>query len=536
MAFPNDLYVASTYSGNLYKYVDDELVSSATVGLGSNSKPQAVFVAQDQRSVYTANRENNTISYIKDGVNEGYVTVGKQPYSICEDGFGAIYVTCYGDSTVYKIEKTVSDPTTITAVINVDSGPTGICCDSDNTVWVACANKGTVCKIVNNKVVLKIPCADATVDNSVCRPMGICCDRLDNIYVACYGTSSVIKIRKSVKIQTLTCDNTPFDVITDSNNNLFVCSYLADTVTYYPLADMNNPTVIQLPAGTGATAMGINKANELYVIGSLSNQIIKIKNSEIVMTKTTQTITPAGFGDPTGCKAYNIYNRANESGETLTPAASAIQLMSAMKLTFRVDEMTESTTATTFTISSDTVKLNGFDHLKLNDVACNLLGSTGQAQAFIPLPITDNKLKLVGYFDAAETEYAEFDPIDYNDVYKIVVGSIADGPGNYVSFNNADPKPVTVVNPGDQVTTIIAQTNADGNLCVLIPTRVAAAVEQGIVVNGMQIYKDWEVSAADQIDISNIPTIQTSYPNYKAYVNPYPAYTGTSVIMNRYKL
>jgi hypothetical protein len=52
----------------------------------------------------------------------------------------------------------------------------------------------------------------------------------------------------------------------------------------------------------------------------------------------------------------------------------------------------------------------------------------------------------------------------------------------------------------------------------------------------MQIYKDWEVSAADQIDISNIVTIQTSYPNYKAYVNPYPAYAGTSVIMNRYKL
>jgi len=533
MAFPNDLYVASTYSGNLYKYVDDELVSSATIGLGSSAKPQAVFVAQDQRSVYTANRENNTISYIKDGVNEGYVTVGKQPYSICEDGFGAIYVTCYGDSTVYKIEKTVSDPTTITAVINVDSGPTGICCDSDNTVWVACANKGTVCKIVNNKVVLKIPCADATVDNSVCRPMGICCDRLDNIYVACYGTSSVIKIRKSVKIQTLTCSNTPFDVITDSNNNLYVCSYLADTVTYYPLSDMNNPTVIQLPAGTGATAMGINKTNELYVIGSLSNQIIKIKNSEIVMTKTTQTITPAGFGDPTGCKAYNIYNRSNESGEALTPAASAIQLMAAMKLTFRVDEMTESTTATTFTVSSDTVKLNGFDHLKLNDVACNLLGSTGQAQASLALPIVDDKLKLVGYFDAGESEYAEFNPIDYNDVYKIVVGSMDnDGAGNF-SFTPAAVKPVTVANPSDQINTVIVETVADGNLCVLIPSRVAAAVEQGLVVNGMQIYKDWEVDPADQIAISSATA---AYPNYKAYVNPYPAYAGTSVIMNRYKL
>lgn len=531
MAFPNDLYVASTYSGDLYKYVDDELVGSATVGLGANSKPQGVFVAQDQRSVYTANRENNTVSYVHDGVNEGFITVGKQPYSICEDGFGAIYVTCYGDSTVYKIEKTISDPTTITAIISVDSGPTGICCDSDNTIWVSCANKGTVNKIVNNKVVLKIPCADATVDNTVCRPMGICCDRLDNIYVACYGTSSVIKIRKSVKIQTLACDDTPFDVITDSNNNIYVCSYLSDTVTYFPIGDINNPVKIQLPSGTGATALALNKNNDLYVIGSLSNQILKIKNNAIVMTKTTQNITPAGFGDPTGCKAYNVFNRGTEAGESLTPAASAIQLMSALRLTFKVDELNETTAMTTFTLSSDVVKFEGFDHMKLNDTLGTFISATGQLNVALPSAgLTE--LKLVGYFDSAETEYAEFEVIDYNEVYRLVVGSIDnDGSGNFV-FTAGD-NPVTVVNPGDQINTIIAKTKADGALCVLVPSRVAAAVEQGIVVNGMQIYSDWEVNPADQLAISSATA---TYPNCKAYVNPYPAYAGTSVVLNRYKL
>jgi hypothetical protein len=49
----------------------------------------------------------------------------------------------------------------------------------------------------------------------------------------------------------------------------------------------------------------------------------------------------------------------------------------------------------------------------------------------------------------------------------------------------------------------------------------------------MQIYSDWEVNPADQAAISSATA---AYPNYKAYVNPYPAYAGTSVIMNRYKL
>ena len=536
MAFPNDLYVASTYSGNLYKYVDDELVGSATVGLGNN-KPQAVFVAQDQRSVYVANRENNTVSYIYDGINEGYISVGKQPFSICEDGFGAIYVSCYADSTVYKIEKTTSDPTTVTAVIHVDSGPTGICCDSDNTVWVSCSNKGTVNKIVNNQVVLKIPCADATVDNTVCRPMGICCDRLDNIYVACYGTSAVIKIRKSVKIQTLTCGSTPFDVITDSNNNVYVCSYLEDTISRFAIADINHPTVIQLPEGTGATALAINKNDELYAIGSLSNQILKIKNSEIVMTKTSPTITPAGFGDPTGCKAYNVYNRGNESGSALTPAASAVQLMSAMKLVCKVDEVQETTAMSTFLLSSDMIKLLSFDHLKLNGETCDKLAATNQVKATLPnVPIID-ELKLVGYFDSAETEYAEFTPIaysGYNPTFKMVVGSMAGDTITGYSFTPASD-PNAIANVNDQVNTIIVETQADGNLCVLIPTRVANEVEKGLVVNGMQIYKDWEVT--DPSELAGISAaISTAYPNYKPFVNPYPAYAGTSVILNRYKL
>ena len=76
MAFPNDLYIASAYSGDVYKYVNDEIEPSATVNIGGTLKPQSVFVAQDQRTVYVANRENNSVTVIHDGVNEGYIAVG----------------------------------------------------------------------------------------------------------------------------------------------------------------------------------------------------------------------------------------------------------------------------------------------------------------------------------------------------------------------------------------------------------------------------------------------------------------------------
>ena len=534
MAFPNDLYIASAYSGDVYKYVNDEIEPSATVNIGGTLKPQAVFVAQDQRTVYVANRENNSVTVIHDGVNEGYIAVGDEPYSMCEDSFGAIYVTCYASSKVYKIERTLADTTTITDIISVDAGPTGICCDSNNTVWVSCSVRGTVNKIVNNTVVLKIPCADNTVDNSVCRPMGICCDRANNIWVANYGSGTVIKITNSIKILTIDCVNGPYDVITDSNNNLYVCSYLQDVVEYYPSgSNTSTPVTINLPPGTGATAFGLNKDNDIYVVGSMSNQIFKIRKQEVVMTKTTLNISPAGFGDPTGCKAYNTFSRSTDPSQTLTPAASAIQLMSAIKLTFKVVGLTETLANTTFVLDSDVVKFSGFDHLKLNGVTTSNPNAQGYISASLPNAPAITNLELVGYYDSAETESVTFIPIDYSKIFKIVVGSIDDdGLGNYAF--TAGSTPYVISNVDDQCNTLILETVLDGSLCVLIPERVAADVEKGLVVNGMQIYQDWEVGASELPDVTT--SLAGSYSGYKPYINPYPAYAGTSVILNRYKL
>jgi hypothetical protein len=117
----------------------------------------------------------------------------------------------------------------------------------------------------------------------------------------------------------------------------------------------------------------------------------------------------------------------------------------------------------------------------------------------------------------------------------MVVGSMAGDSISGFSFTPASD-PNAIANVNDQINTIIVETVADGNLCVLIPSKVASKVEKGLVVNGMQIYKDWEVT--DPNDLANISNMLTSmgYPGYKPYINPYPAYAGTSVILNRYKL
>ena len=533
MAFPNDLYIASSYAGELYKYVNDELEPSATLNLGTDTKPQSVFVAQDQGTVYTVNRENNSVAVIRDGQVIEYINVGAQPYSMCEDSFGALYITCYGDSNVYKYERTLSDTTTRRAIIPVDSGPTGICCDSNNTIWVSCSNVGTVCKIVNETKVMSIPCADSTVDNTVCRPMGICCDRANNIWVALYGTGTIIKITNSVKMQTIDCVDGCIDILADAHNNIYVCSYTLDIVEMYPSGGDGTPVVINLPMTTGATALGVNKENDIYVVGSLSNQIFKIHNRELLWAKPTPNISPVGFGDPTGCKAYNIFSRSIDPSETLTPAASAIQLMSAIKLTFKVDSLTETISNTTFILSSDVVKFAGFDHLKLNGVDCTYIASNDTLSVSLPNAPTFTELNLIGYYDSMESEIAKFVPVDYTKIFKIVAGSMDDdGLGNF-SFT-AGTKPYIIANKDDQINTLILETIVDGALCVLIPNRVVSEVEQGIVVNGMQIYSDWEVNASDVPNVN--AAISGAYPDYKAYINPYPAYAGTSVILNRYKL
>ena len=134
MAFLKDVWVVSAFNGTLYKLEDDVVKLEVPTSSLEKSEPNGVHVCQDRITVYTANRASNTISQFKMGEYVGDIEVGEMPIAICEDTYGAIYVTCYKDGMVYKIEENSSGVASVTAKILVDAGPWGIVCDSDNTV------------------------------------------------------------------------------------------------------------------------------------------------------------------------------------------------------------------------------------------------------------------------------------------------------------------------------------------------------------------------------------------------------------------
>ena len=532
MAFPDDLWVASSFNGNVYTYEKDSLTGSPII-IGDN-KPQGILVSQDGRTVYTANRENSKISIIRDGKYDGDVMIGAQPYCMCEDPYGALYVTCFKDSTVYKIESDISDITKVTAIISVDLGPAGIISDSDGTIWVACSNSGTVCKIVNETVVQKIQ----TGKTNISRPTGITCDSVDNIWVANYSSNTIVKINRSKKILTLDIPGAPIDIVCDKNNNIFVACYLGDKVVQISPKDYSM-TEISLPENSGVTALSINSENDVYAIGTLSNKIFKIRKKSLFKIIEVPFSTPIGFGDFTGCESYNIFNSSSTGGDTgdkpgtvVTPDEAAVKRMASIKATFTVTNIKEDSSSTTFYITSNVMDLSSFDHIKLNGIT----GSYNKKSDIISFNISSSTnikvLNMIGYFDADENLPIQFVQQDYSSIFKIITGVLTDdGDGNY-SFTPT-VTPYKIVNTDDEINTIIMESTVDGHFTVLIPNRIATQVEAGLVVNGMQIYEDW---APDTDELSSIKAALASYPDYTIYMNQYESYSGNTVILNRYKL
>lgn len=525
MAFPDNLWIASAYSGNIQKFDKDSL-SGPSVILGSNN-PQGVFVSQDRVTVYTANKQNNTISVIRSGSYINSVVVGKEPYGMTENLDNILYVSCYGDNTVYKIDATDGMNFKILKVINVDPGPAGLTCDSDGIIWVACSKAGTICKIVDDVVTLKLSTGDVKS-----KPVGICCDGADGIWVANYASNTVVRfINKATKILDIDIHDHPTDIVADGNNNIYVAGYLKDIITYIPASNPTKIEEIYLPTGSGVSALSVNSENDIYAVASISNKIFKLHNRKIVDTIVPPDIIPVGFGDFTGGKLYNVFGAKAKAEAALTPEASAVKLMSALSLKFDVKDVKEGVSTVTFKITSDDVNLSVFDHVKLNGNT-GMVNSLGVATFILPSIPTITTLTLTGYFDAAEAYYVPFNKQNFDDIFKIVVGTmVEDSSGNFTFTETADP--YKTVNSSNEVSNIIIETAVDGNMTVLIPSRVQAKVEKGLILNGMQIYDDW---AIDPADVAAVTTAISAYPGFVAYMNPYPSYAGAVAILNRYKL
>lgn len=286
--FPSDLWIADPNEGKLYKVENDTVVSSVTV----EKEARAILVSQDMVSVYTVNRDSNTVSHFRDGEHIKDIMVEKTPYGICEDGSGNIYVTNYASNSISMI---VNDE--VVKTIKVSPGPRGICCDNTNTIWVASYLGSVVDKIVDGQKTVSIQVG--------LNPEGITCDSFDNIWTANYGSNTISKITRSVKMLDVEVGMGPIALVADSSGGIYVANYLDDTVTSVGNSGADDPVTI--PVGDGPTAISVVKDDSVYVTSGLGNDVRKIVKRSVVSTIPVCS-NPSAFGDFTGCSTYNVYN------------------------------------------------------------------------------------------------------------------------------------------------------------------------------------------------------------------------------------
>ena len=536
MAFLDDVWVASSYNGHLYKLENDIVVNDIAFANCEKYEPCAVHVCQDRITVYVANTKSNTVSKFVSGNYICDIDVGNQPRGITEDSYGAIYVTCYKDAMVYKIEEDASENSTVTAKIQVDAGPIGITCDSDNTLWVACSIANTVVRVVGNTAVSP----SIAMGDSSSTPTGITCDKNDNIWVTNYGTNVISKINRSRKVldKDLGTDKGPMAIVCDKDFNIWVANYIGDTITKVSGVD-GSITEIQLPTGSGASAIDINSEGDVYVVCTLNHELIKIHNDIIVATIPVAT-NNVGFGDFTGMAMYNVFGE--QTSTSLTVDEAAIQLMKNLTLSMKVTQLVENVSSTTIHFSSDIVNLDAFDHIKIDDGTNTLLATKVGLNAYVvTIPMAAASitiLKFVGYYDSTDNLRAEFNDIDFTQVYNVIAGTLQDdgtGTGAYI-FVPAKTH-IKIVNPDDLSTAFVVDPDADGNNVILLSNRVVAAdVAKGITINGMPISPNWEIATGSDTEALAQSAISTQYPNHTIFMDPNPSYKDNPVLLVRYKL
>ena len=319
------------YDGTVESNEESTVETTRTGNLANTAlEPSSVMVSQDRVSVFVASRSKNCVYHYKKSSETGKmelfqkITVGMQPFAMCEDPHGNVYVANYGDNTVSKIEVPSFKKSSAVAgeegqdkvvkTISVSAGPRDLVSDEDGAIWVACylSHKidsktgadlgGIVSKIVNDSVVDSI-----TVGLN---PAAITCDESDTIWVANSGSNTVSRIVKSKKIADYQVGARPMALVCDSYGNVFTTNYDADTVTIIEtstkaLATGNNVTTV--PVGDGPNAIGVNMEDDIYVVCGLENTVRKIIDKQVVSVIAVCD-SPVAFGDFTGCAAYNTQN------------------------------------------------------------------------------------------------------------------------------------------------------------------------------------------------------------------------------------
>lgn len=488
--FPDNLYISDPTSGLTYILENDQVSRSFVTHNGVYS----YLIAQNMQEVYTVNRNMNSVTRYVNLQSIGDIKVGTNPWGICEDPTGRIYVTNYGDGTVSIIENGA-----VTGKVAVDNGPRGIVSDPNGIVYVACYISNTVCKLVNNVLVERI-----TVPYN---PEGITCSPTGEVWVTCSGSNVVVKLMKNGTHLTVDTGKCPVAVVCDRRGNVFTANFEDDTVSMISTVNKNKVTTIAV--GDGPSALAINSQGFVYVTSNLSGEkLYKINpKNGLVIGQIEVCKGQSAFGDFTGCATYNCFNPTGGAMSGSIPDAIVGGVIQALNPTFTVttfDEKSDGTYA--IKVGSDMFDLSKFSRLTLNGVS-----TVDESGAYI---LEGNELgsnlTLVGYLSEDDGNPVTFTSIPVASLFQVVVGIVNEDYGNWVELNRS-----VIDFTKSQVSSLIAKQPSKGYLLLFVPNRVYSLVKDGIVVQGMQdIATAWSKPAdlSDEDYQSTLTAISAGIP------------------------
>ena len=298
MSFLNDVFYADTSGNKLYKLTNDGLAVGYPVVTGK--APTAVLVASDKSTVIVTNYAANSISFIKDGILQKSIMVGKGPIGICESINGCFYVTNFVSSTISKVNA----DGVVLKTISVGRMPKGICCDKEGTIYTANYGSNSVTKIVNDVVVDTIRVG--------LNPSGITVDKNSMVWVTNTGSHSVSHIDKinATVVNVQIPNSSPYDICVDLKGAKWVTGYASNKV-YQIIGDA---VMKSIDVGNKPYTVSCNDQNEIYVFNYADSFISKIVGDAAIKIPIEGNVISGAYGDPTGMDFHYIAKYKENAG------------------------------------------------------------------------------------------------------------------------------------------------------------------------------------------------------------------------------
>lgn len=303
MAYLSSVYAADPNKAFLYKLTNDTVENRISVG----TNPSGICVSTDQVTVLVTNRDDNTVSVIRNNAKVKDVAVGTQPWSVCQgisrEGDPGIpyFVTNYSDGTVTKFYVTAIGSVIDGKTYKVGKGPRGICCDSSGNIYVAnyLSNTVSVIGYVTDLV-------GSAIDVSV-SPNEIRADNSGSVYVTCASAGIVTKLNSSRKIADINVGRMPYSLCVDTSNNIWVTNYNSNTVT--KINSLGETKTFDV--GTSPCAIDVDSNGVIWVYNHDSKNITKLNSDGTNIGTIQLDYNPTAFGDFTGMQAMIVIGNSS---------------------------------------------------------------------------------------------------------------------------------------------------------------------------------------------------------------------------------